>query len=899
MRLMSLKLQNYIGIYNGLGLNEIFIDFSKCIHRILIIKGDNGSGKSTLFKAMTPLPDASVNFIPKMRATKKIEYMLEDNSILSIFYESDVRDNGDRKPTRCKIFRFYADGKMMDLNPNGNMTTAKEVIYSVLDLDDNFVFLSQISANKKGLGGLKPAERKRYVNTILSSVSAYNSMHKMFTTKSSTLRSMIDSILAKMNQLGNTENIYSSLMHNQESLKVLESKKEELITSLSSMKTKLNVLDPDGNLVENYKKVLYDKIITENQIKEIPDLEEYDEQKLIEYEKRLSALQSKEEVYSIRATDLMSKEKNIQDQINALKVKLEGMYDLDVIKNLELEIENTKFTLDEAKRMLEDIGFTEYYTITPQEYDIACDTITSFNSGIYSIADKYDRSMREYALHRIKSKGQYNYDASYRALESVNKKINDYKLQLEKRKMYEKEAEKYDLIPSNCNNKESCIFIKDIVESKKLLDSIPTIDEINSTIEAGEKTVKELQEAIELSNTIDECVKDMKMCFNLIPPNIRSILRKFPKTEFLDKDENIYDDICQGLPINLDMVRYKDYRSRVNLVQDCTSRIIALKNELEKKENDGEAAILKNKLESLNKDLLSITNEKKQVVDQIATIKNEMLEIQPILDKIHYAKINQDKYRELHTKIDELVRKEKEMVDASKECSELTESISKTESELNALSMQDIPSLRSAIDQAKYQLVLFDDYKKDLDKYNTISAKLNILKKYTSINGIQTVYMSVFMNSILVETNKLLQFLFGGRFSLLQFVINEDEFCIPCVDSEGNMRPDISLMSDSQLSMISMLISFVLLHKASSIYNIINLDEVDDNLDSMNRIQFSILIEQIMNNLRFDQCVIISHNNEIDMSNCDVVALRIENTEMLNGIYNSGANIVYSYQNLK
>ena len=63
MRLLRLRLKNYIGIFNGMGLEDIEIDFSKCTHRILIIKGDNGTGKSTIFKALTPLSDSSINFI--------------------------------------------------------------------------------------------------------------------------------------------------------------------------------------------------------------------------------------------------------------------------------------------------------------------------------------------------------------------------------------------------------------------------------------------------------------------------------------------------------------------------------------------------------------------------------------------------------------------------------------------------------------------------------------------------------------------------------------------------------------------------------------------------------------------------------------------------------------------
>jgi len=106
-------------------------------------------------------------------------------------------------------------------------------------------------------------------------------------------------------------------------------------------------------------------------------------------------------------------------------------------------------------------------------------------------------------------------------------------------------------------------------------------------------------------------------------------------------------------------------------------------------------------------------------------------------------------------------------------------------------------------------------------------------------------------------------------------------------------------MSDSQLSMISMLISFVLLRNSSNRYNIIKLDEVDDNLDNMNRIQFSILIEKIMIDLGFDQCRIHSHNNELDLSNTDIVILKMESQEMIDSLYNSGGNIVFSYNEYK
>ena len=230
---------------------------------------------------------------------------------------------------------------------------------------------------------------------------------------------------------------------------------------------------------------------------------------------------------------------------------------------------------------------------------------------------------------------------------------------------------------------------------------------------------------------------------------------------------------------------------------------------------------------------------------------------------------------------------------------ELTDRLNRRGAELSALQNTDLPALTKAIEENKYRIVLFEQYTRDSQEYGAKYNEIQMIKKYTSIHGIQTVYMSVFMNSILNMTNALLTLLFRGRFTLQPFIINENEFNIPCADSEGRIREDISLMSDSQLSMISMLISFVLLRNSSNKYNIIKLDEVDDNLDNMNRIQFSILIEQIMIDLGFDQCLIISHNNELDLSNTDIVILKMESQEMIDSLYNSGGNIVFSYNEYK
>ena len=96
-----LRLTNYIGIYNGIGLNEIEIDFSKCKSRIIRIIGDNGSGKSTLINALTPLPDDNLSFIPGMTASKQVRLVDDFSGVTyDISFIHPVNDKGERETTK-------------------------------------------------------------------------------------------------------------------------------------------------------------------------------------------------------------------------------------------------------------------------------------------------------------------------------------------------------------------------------------------------------------------------------------------------------------------------------------------------------------------------------------------------------------------------------------------------------------------------------------------------------------------------------------------------------------------------------------------------------------------------------------------------------------------------------
>lgn len=897
MRLLRLRLENYIGIYNGMGLNHIEIDFSKCIHKVLIIKGDNGTGKSTIFKALTPLADSSINFIPDKTAIKEIAYETDFQTILNIKYESIIKD-GIRRPTKCYLNRLNPDGSIENLNPSNNITTAKEVIYDILGIDDNFITLSQLSANKKGLGGLKPSERKRYVNSIISSLAVFNNIHKMISTKSTVLKSIIDSYVTKLNQIGNVAIVEDAIKKDTLALKELDNKKNGLISEIATIKAELTRLDTSGNFLNDYKDLSMRKIILEKEIRELPDIEEYSEEKLIQYEKDMARYEANEEMLSSRAKEILDNELELSNNITELQIKLDSLYDKDHMDDLNSKIESTKKELESYKPFFS--LFKTYKNISEQDYETVKLVIEKFNSTVETIFQTYSETVRKESMNSLRTgKNEVILDHT-EILSGLEKQLEDLRTEKRDVEFLNNRSKDYNKIPDDCNHKSDCPFIKDIVEAKNLLKSRQSLYSLSTKINSTLDAIESAKNLVEENMMKTQCLYEMKSILEYIQ-SMSKIIRKFPGTESLDSINTLYHNIEYGMRLNFESIdKYQEFKNISTIVSALEDDLHSYESAKEKLISaNAEIRILQEKIDTDLKNLSAIRDSKVSVLAEIEKIRSSKLEIKSVLDSIRYAKINKEKFEEVSEELQSITSKIDSMEKDTVAIKELTDRLNRRGAELSALQNTDLPALTKAIEENKYRIVLFEQYTRDSQEYGAKYNEIQMIKKYTSIHGIQTVYMSVFMNSILNMTNALLTLLFRGRFTLQPFIINENEFNIPCADSEGRVREDISLMSDSQLSMISMLISFVLLRNSSNKYNIIKLDEVDDNLDNMNRIQFSILIEQIMIDLGFDQCLIISHNNELDLSNTDIVILKMESQEMIDSLYNSGGNIVFSYNEYK
>lgn len=291
MRFLNIKLTGYIGIYQGMRLNQIEIDFTKARHRLIIIKGANGSGKSTLQDAINPLPDPNHFFIPGVSAKKEI--LLQDRDIIyKIVYHHPIKNgSGDRDTTKGYI---YKNGVL--LNPNGNISDAKNIVYEELDLDPNFIALSALSTEDRGLVDKKPADRKRFMNSFVPSIDVYNNIYKKLSKKSSILKASINTITAKIESTPSEESLNETLKSLNSRIDEIKNIRDDLVSKNAVLKATVQQLDPNGEIQNEYNNLV---------------------KSLTEYEKELTLLKNQID-FSLKSLELTEND-NIADYKTEVK----------------------------------------------------------------------------------------------------------------------------------------------------------------------------------------------------------------------------------------------------------------------------------------------------------------------------------------------------------------------------------------------------------------------------------------------------------------------------------------------------------------------------------------------------------------------------------------------------
>ena len=899
MRYLSIELINYAGIYNGMGLNQIKIDYTRCKTNKIIIRGSNGSGKSTLMSAINPNPDSNDKFIPNQEARKNI--VLFDNGIQYIIrYIHPVLNNGTRGTTKGYISKVI-NNQAVEMNPNGNISSCRDILFDEFNLDANFITLSQLSSEDRGLVDRKPAERKKLLNNILSVLETYNVIYKTLTKKSSIYKATINSLTAKIDYIGDDVKVIAQLNNIENRLALLDKEKENTIEAIASVKLKIHEIE---QTLENNK---YDEVITElstvsrmvktswNSIEKV--LSEYNIEsvdKLMDFSRYLDhqviMMESQISRDKDRIPILLNDRQREFKELQSKEEKLKSMKDDTKSSDLVVSLVQFHKEVEEYENIFNEMGLNNIELITKEEFDSAMEAIKYLQTLANTLTSSYDLSV----IHNDIA----NRDTQIELIASIpdiknrinilKSNISDLGIKIATYASKREIAKELVNRPSECNI-DDCPYISSALKANNEFPQ-EELDAMQITYKNNQDELSVLESKLEEALTASE----VRQIVSNIERELKSKMRFIKKLPV----RNDFEESFMQRVINLDP--FYDIQELYKFV-DCGNLIEkykVAKAHLDKYESEYKIYQAKmDMMESISDDIRSLSSKTDQLATEIEEINNSIKEEEIKLSEVKHSKeiiiAIIDKYNDIYipnkNRQEELTKIKQSLDMYTVESNTLRDKLDQLNKNMGGIN-SDIKNLGEQKESLKHSLILLSDYKAELQQYNTKYAKIEKIRYYASPNsGIQSIYIGIYMNKILSTANELLGMLFGGEFTLLPFVVNESEFRIPAIGS-GLSHDDISSMSAAQKSMISMIISFALLHQSNTKYNILSIDEVDGALDNYNRSHFIGLLDQLMNMLHCEQTFMITHNSEVDTSMADVIVLKNTSNEVYNG------NIIWKYE---
>ncbi len=866
MKYLNATFKNYIGFFNGMGLYEVNIDFTKCQNSIVLIQGGNGRGKSTVLNHLNPFPDGSNSFIPDKTAEKDLVLFSEgDTYTIQIISLADLKG---RKTTKA-----YIQKNGIELNENGNVSSYKDIIFSEFELDSNYISLSRLSSTDRGLGDKTPAERKKFTANIIDNLEIYNNMYKTLNKKSLVYKSHINTLHTKIQNIGDKPTLDQRLTS-------LRNRESELNSKIMSLNNQIVAIQARNSVDEEEAKEIQtatdtaDCLRSEMELLKVQVDSMYNSTK-IKPENIVEKYKYDNELHTRYAADHDELSRLWREKSDRLSIVTRD------IQSIEAELASTKTDDSIYDRYTEsnNLIFNYKENLAALSIDPDPELIIPLSNTI-DFCDKFMGLLMHF-------NDNISPDDIEFLITKYSQAYTDLVLDAQKQLMDQIEAHKNEIAEINGKMKilgtlesrpdkckiDSCPFISEAVELKKSLksDLVEDLANVQELILSLSDKVTTTQKELDYIGSLTHKKTELDTIRTTVLDNYKLLEIFYP--DFVEKlDQRLIDMYTFGEIA--DHSRLTDGLNLLKLLDDEQNA-----NKVLKVEYDG----YRDKIKLLNSSKAMLENLKKEQAELIEVTKEAKSKTdsyKKTLEELHSALSSESRYYEIYcnysgklkeyneaqAKVDQFQKKSAKALEALSSINGYRSEIETLSKELNPI-MQDISTLAG-------QLTLLDSYYIEYNQYKSSYDIIETLKKYCSPTGggIQTLFMQIYMSKTKQTANEVLSMLFNGSYQLLDFIINENEFRIPFI-GEGLPVDDISSGSGAQISMMSMIINLVLLHQASTKFNIAELDELDGQLDHYNRGQFVNVLFYSMKILEIDQLFLISHSLEVDNTFADVIYL--------------------------
>lgn len=888
MKITRLILGNFTGIYTGMKLKKFELDLSRAINKITLLIGPNGSGKTTVLSQLHPfaypgtmdIRNGTDIILDKHDGYKEVNLIDDDGSeyIVKHFYTS-ARDS--------RTVKSFISKNGVELNPNGNVTSFKEVVELELGLEQDFLKLLRLGSNVTSFIGMKSTDRKKFTSALLADVDIYSGYYKKINDDSRVLKTMIKSSSEKLRRLGieDEEVTSQSLIKMTKTLSSLTDKKDEVMMNMGKVKGSMESLYDNGlrelemeisSLETNIKMVEKERATLQKALDKLDSLpiNNIDSYRK-ELEKTFSTLDKEAAVLVSELTLYL----NELDALYAQKETKENnlkYIDSDVhISNLE---QMQREIYEEISELKSEMGYFDSSTAISKEE--ALTLLNTIKDIRYIILDILALDMRgeikafySYAKGNVKSIVRKKIDIIDKSMLTINMQLNQEINEYGKNELL--------VLYQLCEHDE-CPYIKyynntsgQVVTKKEELKSRLSKLDTERTYYSNILNIDELMGTIGyIFKHNSDLIK--RSPFTSISPQLISDCLTAKSTDLLSDLTN----------------KISDYISKV----ECFNEI--KEKEVKAEDISKEVEMLKRNSKSLDllkDDISGILDRINSLSSTIVTHKERKAEILEKRDEAVTSLREVDRYIEIKDELNEKDIELKALKDSLKNNCNIREYLAELDGKYSSLE-DEFRDVGMEMDLLQRQM---DDIRMRLREHQSLSKELAILddkfedisimkESLSSSAGIPLLFVQLYLRSTRKFVNELLHFIYKGTLEIETFVINDKEFRIPYTKN-GITVDDVIYASQGETSFISLVMSLALIKQSIKKYNILLLDEVDSTLDQESRSIFLNLLEIYFEEIGCEQAFMTTHNNAFDNYDVDMIItapdVNIDNYKKVNVVY--------------
>ncbi|QQO92787.1 virion associated protein [Staphylococcus phage Madawaska] len=903
MKIKRLKLKNFIGIYAGMGLKEVEIDFSKSKNNMIMLLGDNASGKTTIMSNLNPYRETNDQrktiVLEDEKGLKEIEY-IKDNDV----YE--IKHHYGKNSSQNKSF-IKKNGE--ELNENGGIKLFNEIVDKELGVSKDYFTVGRLGDNVSNFIDYTTGDRKSYINKFVPNIDRYLEAYKVANEKLKIITKDLKSLRFDLDKYKEFDEIKKEKENLETLIDQLQNELDEANKDKTTHETKMNSIMEDKykeihpteykNQLINEVNELNQELEKERKLKEDNEnlnkytIESANEKKdkidtiLNNTNNELTSVEKDKENNQDKLDDLISRKSKIESRMNAIKFNedYDASDEIDsILEGYKEDLESIKDDVDISRgSFVSEFGLQIKDNIKEDSLRLYVNDLISkidnFREFINDNEFKYD-SIRGDFESEIKDNNE-KISMNQNEFNEINTKLNQIKGKSDLLKILDqKDHEHYN----------ECVFVPLVADFKD--NEFDSISELESK---GNQLYKDNQE-LEKDNKLLSNHIDLLRKFNDILTSRNSLI-EYIGFEIIDID-SIEEIFTNGNTFSSELNSLNSLIEKTNEIRTNETNRDRLTIELERKEN----AL---KEDYSNKKILDQYKEDKEdLIKQIEGIKNKNNEISENLNYLNSRKEKAVTNLNIINEFINLTERSEEIKLKIKDKNDIVDDIDKDLSklsnlyELNQKADNKIQSIKDNLTMKKNDLestkekyfavnsiiTKIDEIESVLWKYNMVVDSLNPKK-----DSIPLIFITNYLKDIAVSTNELLSVAYNNSFKI-DFDLTDKDFFINVYKGNGTELKDIKEASQGETALTNISLSLSLLNKVSQDYNILYLDEMDSTLDSNNRRRFVDVIDRQIDLMGLEQVFLISHNDEFYSADIDLILLKgyeskidINDEEMMQG----------------